>query len=41
MCWKQEWASAIGNLERAIEHVEKAKGKLVERRKRNEARIAK
>jgi hypothetical protein len=35
MCWKQEWAAAIGNLERAIVHVERAKVKLEKRFERN------
>jgi hypothetical protein len=33
MCWKQEWASAVNNLNWAIRHTERAKAKL-------EARIA-
>lgn len=36
MCWKQEWASAIGNLQRAIERIEKAREKLVRRKERND-----
>jgi hypothetical protein len=35
MCWKQEWAAAIGNLEHAIVHVERAKVKLERRLARN------
>jgi hypothetical protein len=35
MCWKQEWAMAINNLERAIEHVAKAETKLHIRHARN------
>ncbi len=41
MCWKQEWAHAINNLQHGIEHVEKAKGKLIKRRERNEANLKK
>uniref|UniRef100_A0A6M3XG89 Uncharacterized protein n=1 Tax=viral metagenome TaxID=1070528 RepID=A0A6M3XG89_9ZZZZ len=41
MCWKQEWAQAISNLQKAIEHVEKARGKLIKRRERNEANLKK
>lgn len=41
MCWKQEWAQAISNLQKAIEHVEKARGKLIKRRERNEASLKK
>jgi hypothetical protein len=36
MCWKQEWAMAINNLQHAIEHVAKARDKLVKRLGRNE-----
>jgi len=35
MCWKQEWASAIGNINRALKHVEKAKLKNEKRLARN------
>lgn len=41
MCWKQEWAHAINNLQKAIEHVERAKSKLIKRRERNEAALQK
>jgi len=37
MCWKQEWAMAINNLNRAAIHVMLAKAKLQKRLKRNEA----
>ncbi len=39
MCWKQEWASTINNLQHAIEHVQKAQDKLIKRRERNEAAL--
>lgn len=39
MCWKQEWAMAINNLQHAIEHIEKAQIKLDKRKQRNEATI--
>lgn len=35
MCWKQEWASAIGNIEAAIRHIERAQAKLERRRTKN------
>lgn len=41
MCWKQEWAHAINNLQHAIEHVGKARDKLIKRRERNEAALKK
>lgn len=41
MCWKQEWAHAINNLQHAIKHVERAKGKLIKRKERNEAALKK
>lgn len=41
MCWKQEWAMAIGNLNHAIEHVNKAKLKLEKRADGNKATIEK
>ena len=39
MCWKQEWASAINNLQTAITHIERAEKKLLKRRLRNEKRL--
>lgn len=41
MCWKQEWAHAINNLQHAIEHIEKAQNKLEKRMERNEAALDK
>lgn len=41
MCWKQEWAMAINNLNFAIEHVERARVKLSKRLLRNEATLQK
>ncbi len=35
MCWKYEWAHAIDKIERAIKHVEKARDKMIFRRKRS------
>lgn len=35
MCWKQEWAMAINDLEHAKEHVLRAQGKLRKRLARN------
>jgi hypothetical protein len=39
MCWKQEWAAAIGNLEHAIVHIERAKVKLERRLARNRVHL--
>jgi len=39
MCWKQEWAMAINNLQHAQEHIEKAQEKLHNRRLRNEKNL--
>jgi len=39
MCWKQEWAMAINNLNRAAVHVMLAKAKLEKRLQRNEANL--
>jgi len=39
MCWKQEWAMAINNLERAKEHIAKARAKLQARKARNEKNL--
>jgi len=39
MCWKQEWAIAINNLNHAIMHVERAKAKLQKRLERNETNL--
>ena len=39
MCWKQEWASAIGNLQSAVTHIERAKAKLEHRREKNLQRL--
>lgn len=36
MCWKQEWAGAINNLNWAIIHVKRAQIKLQKRKLRNE-----
>lgn len=41
MCWKQEWAHAINNMQKAIEHVEKAHDKLNKRLERNEVNLEK
>jgi hypothetical protein len=41
MCWKQEWAMAIGNLNHAIEHIERAESKLFKRLQRNKANLPK
>lgn len=41
MCWKQEWAHAINNLQHAIEHIEKAQDKLEKRMERNEIALDK
>jgi chromosome segregation ATPase len=41
MCWKQEWSHAINNLQRAIEHIEHARDKLIKRRERNDAALKK
>jgi hypothetical protein len=34
VCWKQEWASAIGNIQTAIRHIERAQAKLERRREK-------
>lgn len=39
MCWKQEWAAAIGNLEHAKEHIKHAQAKLLKRKLRNTANL--
>jgi hypothetical protein len=39
MCWKQEWAATIGNLNYAILHVERAYAKLQKRLVRNERNL--
>ncbi len=39
MCWKQEWASAINNIQHAIEHIEKAQNKLMKRKERNKGAL--
>lgn len=41
MCWKQEWAMAINNLNHAIEHIERARTKLGEREQRNRRTLQK
>jgi uncharacterized protein (UPF0333 family) len=41
MCWKQEWANAIGNIESAIRHIERAQQKLERRREKNLATMLK
>lgn len=41
MCWKQEWAHTINNMQKAIEHIEKAQDKLNKRKQRNEAALEK
>lgn len=41
MCWKQEWASAIGNIEHAKEHILRAQKKLLKRKARNEETLEK
>ena len=33
MCWKDEWAKAVNNLEWAIIHTERAQGKLEKKRR--------
>lgn len=35
MCWKHEWAMAINNLERAKDHIRKARERLIHRKQRN------
>jgi hypothetical protein len=35
MCWKQEWAAAIGNIGHSIKHVERAQAKLEKRQQKN------
>ncbi len=35
MCWKQEWAAAIGNIETALKHISAAEAKLERRRQKN------
>ena len=35
MCWKQEWAAAIGDIQDAIEHIDIAQGKLERRYEKN------
>jgi hypothetical protein len=35
MCWKQEWAMAINNLEHAVGHIQRARVKLEKRLERN------
>ena len=39
MCWKQEWAAAIGNLQHSIKHTERAREKLKKRKERNDATL--
>ena len=41
MCWKQEWAHAINNLQKAIMHIKRAQDKLDKRLERNEAALEK
>jgi len=41
MCWKQEWAHAINNLQNAIEHIKRAQDKLEKRMERNESALDK
>ena len=41
MCWKQEWASAINNINWTIIHIERAQAKLRKRQIRNEATMGK
>lgn len=41
MCWKQEWAHAINNLQKAIMHIERARDKLNKRKERNEKSLKK
>ena len=39
MCWKQEWAMAINNLQMARIHIERAQEKLKKRQLRNERNL--
>lgn len=39
MCWKQEWASSINNLQTAITHIERAEKKLEKRELRNKKNL--
>jgi len=39
MCWKQEWAMAINNLQMARTHIERAQDKLKKRQARNERNL--
>jgi hypothetical protein len=39
MCWKQEWASAINNINWTIIHIERAEAKLQKRLARNEQHL--
>jgi len=39
MCWKYEWAMAINNIGRAIEHIERAQKKLEARLGRNQKNL--
>lgn len=39
MCWKQEWASAINNINWTIIHIERAQAKLQKRLARNEQHL--
>jgi len=41
MCWKQEWAHAINNIQKAIEHIERARDKLEKRKQKNRAALEK
>jgi len=35
LCWKHEWAKAIGNIQKAIKYIERAKESLEKRLERN------
>ena len=41
MCWKEEWAYAIRDIDKAIVHVEKARKKLAKRRARAQSWLQK
>ena len=41
MCWKQEWAAAIGNIQKSIKHIDAAELKLERRYDKNIISLAK
>lgn len=40
MCWKQEWAAAIGSIQRALNHIDVAQHKLQRRYEKNLTALA-